>query len=735
MKNMTLGKKVALGFGTLILIAALLGGMAVLSMKSVQSLAQNLATQFVPETEIAADLHNAIAGVQLGIRSYGLTADNSYLEDARKALTEAHKQQQAAQKLADEHPELVKLREHLKELEPALKSFEDLISQTETKNKEIAVSREKLNKAAEDFLANLDPLIDSQATKLAEEIKSATEAAKLQERANKLVIATDIRGEGNAARIAAFKSQALRDQKVMEDGMKRFEVMDKKFVELAPMLHTQENIAQLAAIKASALAYRDTMREIMADNVALAEIAKKRLEVATTVETLAVETATAGMQRTVEAAKESTQKLATASWTMIIGLIVALVVGIAVAFAIIRGTNKTLTNIVNTLAEGSDQVAAAAGQVSGSSQSLAEGASEQAASLEETSASLEEMTSMTKRNADNALNAKETAVQTRQSADNGAEQMKTLLGAMESIKAASEDITKILKNIDEIAFQTNILALNAAVEAARAGEAGAGFAVVADEVRNLAQRCATAAKETAVKIEDSVKKSQQGAQLSADVARSFDDIQAKVRQLDQLVAEIASASNEQNQGIGQVNTAVAQMDKVTQTTAANAEECANASKEFSAQADSLLTAIAGLQEVVDGASDTQDRAAVPQFHIQPDFPNRIQAPTRAADQQRLNCWEFKQCGREAGGAKAHLLGVCKAYPDHGHGCASVAGTLCGGQVQGSFAEKLSNCAACDFFKSEHYDKRHPRASNQGLGNTTAVDFSPQSAPRRQSKSA
>ena len=275
--------------------------------------------------------------------------------------------------------------------------------------------------------------------------------------------------------------------------------------------------------------------------------------------------------------------------------IAAVVLGAALAFIIARSITGPLRVIAESIAAGAEQTAAAAGQVSATSQSLAQGASEQAASLEETSASIEELSSMTKRNADGSKQAKDTATATRRSADTGAEQMQAMQNAMQTIKAASDDITKILKTIDEIAFQTNILALNAAVEAARAGEAGAGFAVVAEEVRALAQRSAQAAKETAAKIEHSVAQSQQGVQISADVAKSFADIQTRIQQLDKLVAEIATASQEQSQGIGQISTAITQMDQVTQSNAGNAEETAAAAEELSSQATMQQDAVRQLQ--------------------------------------------------------------------------------------------------------------------------------------------
>jgi methyl-accepting chemotaxis protein len=245
-------------------------------------------------------------------------------------------------------------------------------------------------------------------------------------------------------------------------------------------------------------------------------------------------------------------------------------------------------------------VVSAAGQVSASSQSLAEGAGEQAASLEETSSSLEEMSSMTKRNSDNAQNANDLAKQARAAADKGVGDMQAMSTAMDAIKTSSDDIAKIIKTIDEIAFQTNILALNAAVEAARAGEAGMGFAVVADEVRNLAQRSALAAKETASKIEGAISKTGQGVEISRKVLAGLNEIVTKARQVDELVAEVAGASREQTQGITQINTAVGQMDKVTQSNAASAEECAAAAEELNAQAESMKASVAELLQLVRG---------------------------------------------------------------------------------------------------------------------------------------
>jgi methyl-accepting chemotaxis protein/methyl-accepting chemotaxis protein-1 (serine sensor receptor) len=214
---------------------------------------------------------------------------------------------------------------------------------------------------------------------------------------------------------------------------------------------------------------------------------------------------------------------------------------------------------------------------------------------------MEEMASMTRKNAENATQAATLVTSVTKQVTDSNTALGQMVGSMAAIKASSNKVAKIIKTIDEIAFQTNILALNAAVEAARAGEAGMGFAVVADEVRNLAQRSAQAAKDTAGLIEESITRSQEGVANVEEVAKAISSITESVAQVKGIVDEVREASQQQTQGIDQVAQAIAQMEKVTQTTAATSEESAAASEELSAQAETSMGVVQELEQLVGGA--------------------------------------------------------------------------------------------------------------------------------------
>jgi methyl-accepting chemotaxis protein len=652
---MKLGTKIALGFSSVLIIGALVGGLAVYTMNGAVERSIILGRSYIPKADKSEDIERNSANTMLAARTYALTGDEKYLEEAKKSFGLLETAIDQSIKLANDQ-KLPLFGAAAAKAKVTADGFHALLDQTDDHLKQIAkvntslnASGAELSKSTSDFLTAQSELLrrSLQGTGPVAEAK-LTEAQPTEARSTEHMStehkSTEVKFieprieakpvEAKAAitgdelkrfekistitlviekiakiRVACWKGQAARNMSALSDLMPEFAEIGKLIEHLRSLTVLKEHLLELDVIAKNIETYQADINELITLNKQLGEIAEKRMASGKELQEISQGSVVEAFKQSSDESQKNMDMLQSASWTVIFGLVSMVVAGALLAFFITRGIVHALMRTVSDLAACSDETASAAEQVAGGAQSLADGTSKTAAALEETSASLEEMGSMVRQTAASSSSAATLANEGRQAGERGSQAMVELAKAIQDIKTNADQTAKIVKTIDEIAFQTNLLALNAAVEAARAGDAGKGFAVVAEEVRNLAQRAGEAARNTATLIENSVKAADNGVVLAKGVNEIVLQSTTASRKINDLVAEIAASAKEVAQGIEQVSTAVRQMDQVTQGNAAGAEENSAVGEELSAQSQTLNGLVTGLDVMVRGVSGERPSVA------------------------------------------------------------------------------------------------------------------------------
>lgn len=476
----------------------------------------------------------------------------------------------------------------------------------------------------------------------------------------------DMAGDMARVALADSKERLATLEKSINDNHERLTARFDQFHELAP----QERKGKIAEMKKNYIAYYEAViktarfieeGKLNEAKANMATVRPLRMGLEESTEELVVFNDGELKRITTQAHTD----FATARNMMVATSIIAILMGLSLAFFIMRAVNSAINTVISNLDENSNQVTSAAQQIAASSEQLSQAATEQAASLEQTAASIEEMNSMVQKNSENASKSASVSSSSQESATRGKQVVQDMIGAIEAINASNNDImlqinesnaqisdiVKVIaeignktKVINDIVFQTKLLSFNASVEAARAGEHGKGFAVVAEEVGNLAQMSGNAAKEISSMLEGSIQKVEgivnetkskverlitqgkekveTGTRVAQQCGEVLDEIVGNVGSVSQMVNEIASACQEQSQGVQEITKAMGQLDQVTQENASTSEEAASSAEELSAQADALRGVVQTLIVTIKGARASQNFETV--------APREVARPTRPA---------------------------------------------------------------------------------------------------------
>ncbi|MFP4364663.1 MAG: methyl-accepting chemotaxis protein [Spirochaetia bacterium] len=621
-RNLKLGSKLGIGFGVLIIIAGLLGTVAVFNMNRSQTMAEDLSEQYIQEVAVSNRIERAALHTMHNMLGYHFSPEDTYLEESNRYLQELNQAISDAITLTESAELLDVLRQETEAISISLSEYEQLKAETVSTNREVSLLRDDLDAAAENYMEAAFTLLTTQNTLVDQDISAGASPSALRERMRKITLINSIIALGNELRVDNFRAQATRNINDLRDAINAFQPFYTAVQDLRAITFQQRNLDEIEMIETAATDYIEAVQLYIAQWENLNSIAEARDAAGDSILESVQSSAIAGLENTQRYAESVIEMLRSASSIMIIGLIAAAVIGIALAFYLTRVITKPilsavalthliargdlrktpeeqyllqkdevgqlskslntmilkLRSIVSSVQGSSKNVAAGSQEMSSSSQQMSQGATEQASSAEEVSSSMEEMNSNIRQSADNAMQTEKIAQKAAKDAEEGGRAVSQTVKAMREI---AEKITII----EDIARQTNMLSLNAAIEAARAGEHGKGFAVVASEVRKLADKSQKAAGIISELSINSVNTAEEAGIM-------LEHMVPDIRKTAELVQEISAAANEQNSGVEQINKAILQLDEVVQQNASSSEEMASMAEELSSQADFLMNTVA-----------------------------------------------------------------------------------------------------------------------------------------------
>ena len=618
MKNLKLSLKIGLGFGLLILIAFVLGGLAIWNMRQVADEATLLSDEYAPEVAVANSIERSARKAMFANRGYSFSHDDAYLEEGKGHLESLRNHLKEAADLADRSSQLENLREAIREVKSAEAAYEEQMEETVSRIRNLAGVKDNMKAAAAGFMNYCDEYLDTQNRLIEDSFAGLTDNAELKDRLWKINRINDVIDMENEIRVINFKAQANMAPSQMKTAFVKFPEIEQIIGQLQARTKRKGNLEHLSAVRDAADAYRTAMETYQKDWNALKALNAKRNDTADGFLAHTAAAAEQGVSKTLDIANKAEALLSSSSTIMIVGLLIALLLGVIIAVFItraivgplvkgvefakqvadgdltaaidvdqkdeigvladaLRGMIAQLRSIVADVKMAAENVSGGSQELSSSAQEMSQGASQQAAAAEEASSSMDEMAANIRQNAENAMQTEKIARKSADDAQDGGEAVAQTVSAM-------KEIAEKINIIEEIARQTDLLALNAAIEAARAGDHGRGFAVVASEVRKLAERSQTAAAEIGKLSVSSVDVAEKAGEM---LKRIVPDIQKTA----DLVQEISAASNEQNAGADQINQAIGQLDEVIQQNASATEEMASTSEELSSQAEQLQSSM------------------------------------------------------------------------------------------------------------------------------------------------